>query len=304
MAILASQNSAFNHPRDNGLAGGMFVVGAAAAAGLMLPLGKTAAVTLPTSEFLAIMCAAGVVLGLPVILFERQQLLNSRGLKCLVIHGTAAFIALSALWSGVSLLHPATVSFLGNSQVLFSWVIGLALLGERFSTSMVIASLIIVSGVVVSRWSASINLNADNLGVALTLGAAVSFSLADWAIKRFGVGVPMGKLILVRNVFLCGAFALWTAWHSGFAVPTTSEIVVGVACGGLGMVVSRMFFNAGLQRLSLVQATMLFQVAPVFALGWSLLIQGTLPQTRELIGGLTITVGAMILLAGRRRMAT
>ncbi len=72
-----------------------------------------------------------------------------------------------------------------------------------------------------------------------------------------------------------------------------------ILAGTVDVVISRALYYLALRRLDMSLHTILLTLSPVVTMGWSLVLWGSRPSVQELLGGLGILAGVLLVTASR-----
>ena len=121
---------------------------------------------------------------------------------------------------------------------------------------------------------------AGNLvGIACVIGAVVTFTTQDMAIKWLSGDYPLHEIIFVRSVVgITLTLSILVPLEGGYRILRTRRLALHLL-RGLAVVVANMCFFTGLASLPLGEATAIFFVAPLFITALSV------PFLGERVGG-------------------
>ena len=117
------------------------------------------------------------------------------------------------------------------------------------------------------------------LGIACVLGAVVTFTTQDMAIKWLSGDYPLHEIIFARSVVgLTLILTVLVPLEGGYRILRTKRLALHLL-RGLAVVIANMTFFTGLATLPLGEATAVFFVAPLFIIALSV------PFLGEHVGG-------------------
>jgi len=186
-----------------------------------------------------------------------------------------------------------------QAQVLFVVVAAYFWLGERVSPRFLLGALVSLAGVGIMQWrpgGVSLDVVA---GAFYGLGAALAFGLMQVLTRRVATRVEPLRF----NAERLWLSVLWLSLvpgrlSSACQMPLSTFLLAALAA----------FFGPFLGRVALIYAarhvqaaltTLVGLLAPVFALGLTVLLSGELPSRNELLGGLIMILGTALALRGR-----
>jgi drug/metabolite transporter (DMT)-like permease len=244
--------------------------------GSFWPLMKLALNELPIFTFRALCAEAGGVLVLGLALLAGQSLRVPRGewaaLVWLSLFTTTGWLYFTAV--GVSLIGSGRAVLIAYTMPLWSFVLGMAFLGERPSPRRWLGLALGLSGVGLMLSQDAARLVAAPAGVLAMLAAALSWALGSLVLKRRAWATPNLALVgwqsVVGGVPLAVAVPLFDAGAPGPLSPTgwfalAYTILVGTVFGVWA------WFRC-VQLLSISVASLGVLLVPVVGLGSSALL--------------------------------
>jgi drug/metabolite transporter (DMT)-like permease len=207
----------------------------------------------------------------------RAKMLPKGAAKAMLALGACTALGMILAWKGLSELDPAFASFIWRFLPVLSILSGVIILREHLALREALAMGIMLVGAlwsVVGRW------NVVGTGVTLTL-AAIFFGVLQLLIAKsqthkvhpnvlVAYRVGIGSVLIACWVFASGA--------ANFAVETKYWYFL-------------LTFRA-YRYWTLSQSSLILSGQPVFTLPMAYIFLGTLPTTKELIGGCVILAGA------------
>jgi drug/metabolite transporter (DMT)-like permease len=205
--------------------------------------------------------------------------------------------ALQSLWMGIQHLDPTVAAFISRLQTLVSVFLGVIFLKERFGRREIIGALLLIAGVVIIRISFDLALS---FWFWVMVASGVFFGITEIFAKQAVGNLHPIPLNFVRNSIIAVFFIVvliaqgqplfefqGTWWH---------VLAIGIA----GPLLSRLSFLNALSRIEVSKAVLVNQTQPIFVFLISFTVLSVIPTPRELIGGLLILTGCVILIRGRR----
>jgi uncharacterized membrane protein len=230
---------------------------------------------------------------------ETSLKVSARGWLWLVLLAIVQCGAVWLYWLGVQIMDPSLAAFLNRSRVVIALLLGILILGERLNRREAIGTALAMIGIVVMR--ATLRLEYTP-GFAFVLLGAVLFGVTELLSKIVVRHIQTSVLAYYRNVLIMILY--WLA----FAVTGGSFEGVGavwpgiVALGLLGPIFNRVLYFSALERLEMVKVSVIGQIQPVFVIILSVMLLDMLPSVREMLGGVFLIAGAMVLVVYRRRI--
>jgi len=196
-----------------------------------------------------------------------------------------------SLYWAVALAEPATVSFLSRLELVTTLILAGIFLKERVTLSESAGLILVIAGIIVMRYKASVELSR---AVALVSVSALFFGAGEVLIKSRISWINHRALIFYRNVFMTAIFLA-----AGLVTGQLAWIVDGrmllilLVAGILLPYLGRLGYLKAMQNISVSRASIITQSQPFFAAVAALVVLGTFPTWRELLGGLLIVAGAV-----------
>jgi uncharacterized membrane protein len=223
---------------------------------------------------------------------------NRRGWLWILAFTFTSLVALWAYWTGVQLMDPSLATFLNRTEVPIAIMLGIIFLKERFTTTETIGAILSIAGIVIMRITLRVEYSD---GFWFVLGGSVFFGLTEFVSKIAVRHVHPMILTYLRNGFMAVMF--WIVFLSiGGSYDGLDRVWPGViALGFLGPLLARGLYLTALKRMELSKVAVISQSQPIFVmiLAYSFLSQ--LPTFREMIGGLFIIAGVILMALSRYR---
>jgi drug/metabolite transporter (DMT)-like permease len=248
----------------------------------------------------AIFTVASLALGLFVI--------PARGIRAVVSHtprvwlwivlfSLGSWFAIWAFWAGVQRMDPSLAAFLNRIEVIVSILLGMIYLGERFTRAETAGALLSIAGLVVMRITLRMEYSE---GFWLVLLGSVLFGTTEFISKIAVKYVEPPILAFVRNSFLAIMY-LAVVIAGGMSYRGMNEVWIGViALGFVGPIFARMVYLIALKKVELSKVAIISQLQPVFVLLIALTFLSQIPTLRELIGGILLASGCLVMVTARR----
>ena len=193
--------------------------------------------------------------------------------------------AISSFVSANKLTTAANAIVLQYTAPIFVFLFSRWVLGEKISSPNGFALLAGMIGVgAISLDSAG---EPEMAGVALALLSGVLFAAYMINLRRTQQVSPI-YLTWVNNAFC--ALALFFVVSSQLAL-TLNQLVILMVMGALQLGLPYFLFSRGLQSVSLLEASLIALIEPVFNPIWVALTVGEIPSAATLSGGAMILVG-------------
>lgn len=205
------------------------------------------------------------------------------------------------LYTAVSLVEPATVSFLSRLELAATLILATIFLRERINLAEFSGLILVVAGLIVMRYDASLALSK---AVALVAGASFLTGSAEVLIKSKIFWINYRSLILYRNLFMTVIFLIVGAIVGQFTFVTETKLFPILVVAGLFLpYMGRLSYLKAMQNINVSRASIITQSQPFFAAIVALIVLGTFPAVKEIIGGLLIVAGVITIKLIERRSA-
>jgi drug/metabolite transporter (DMT)-like permease len=205
------------------------------------------------------------------------------------------------LYTAVSLIEPATVSFLSRLELVATLILATIFLRERINLAEFSGLILVVAGLIVMRYDASLALSK---AVALVAGGSLLTGGAEVLIKSKIFWINYRSLILYRNVFITVIFLIVGTSIGRFTFVTETQLFPILIVAGLFLpYMGRLSYLKAMQNINVSRASIITQSQPFFAAVVALLVLGTFPAIKEIIGGLLIVAGVITIKVIERRTA-
>jgi DME family drug/metabolite transporter len=248
----------------------------------------------------AIFTVASLALGLFVI--------PARGIRAVVSHTPRAWLwivlfsmgswfGIWAFWAGVQRMDPSLAAFLNRLEVIVAILLGMIYLGERFTRAETAGAVLSVAGLVIMRMTLRIEYSE---GFWLVFLGSVLFGTTEFISKIAVRYVEPLVLAFIRNTFLAVMY-LGVVIAGGMNYRGMNEVWLGViALGIVGPIFARMVYLIALKKVELSKVAIISQLQPVFVLLIALTFLSQVPTLRELVGGVFLTSGCLVMVTSRR----
>ncbi|MCB0152164.1 MAG: DMT family transporter, partial [Caldilineaceae bacterium] len=131
-------------------------------------------------------------------------------------------------------------------------------------------------------------------GALLILASTLLYALHTAVVKRWGGDMPFLDFFVFRLLFT-SIFLFFFAAGSGHLVwPDAPTWLLLLLAGSVDVVISRALYYQTLRMFPMSIHTIILTLSPVVAIGVSLMLFGTFPGTQELIGGVMVLAGVVV----------
>jgi len=204
-----------------------------------------------------------------------------------------ALIGASTLinYEAVAFIDPGTASLLAKASILMSFGLGVLWLREKLVKSQFAGAFLAIAGVILITYQSG---DYVRLGALLILLSAFMYALHTAIVKRFGGTIDFVEFFFFR-LLATGAVLLPIVWISRSMVwPTGQTWGLLFITATVDVTISRSLFYLVLRRMKMSVHSIVLTFSPVVAVLWSLYLFGTMPTDRQLIGGIVILIGVLI----------
>ena len=201
-----------------------------------------------------------------------------------------AFAAMNVLFlTAMTLTTAAAAVFLQYTATPWSFVLGLAVLGETWRSGNLAAVVLAVSGIAVIVAGSSGQQTAT--GNLLAIASGLAFAAVIVSLRHLRDESPI-FLVLVNQSASCLVLLPWLAWHP----PSLSleQWLLLAAFGIVQMSIPYLLFARGLKSVSAQEASLIALLEPVFTPVWVMMAGWETAETVTWIGG-GLIVGGLLL---------
>ena len=244
---------------------------------------------------------ASILMGILYLPFNHNlakfKTIPRKGWIYLSAFSVSSLVAIWFFWAGVKQIDPSLAAFINRIEVLIAILLGIFFLKERLTKQETFGALLSILGIIIMRLS----LRAEySQGFWLVLAGSFFFGMTEFFSKKTVKYVPPIIAVYLRNLFMSIVYwIILTAGEVSFA--GLDKVWIGVlALGIFGPILSRMVYMMALARLELTKVAVISQTSPIFVIIISFSLLGQLPTFREIIGGLLLTSGCLIMVFYRQ----
>lgn len=191
----------------------------------------------------------------------------------------------------VRFIDAGTTSLLGKSGTVFSVLLGLIWLRERFTRFQLIGALIAIIGTFVIAYQADAQLR---LGTLIMLVGTFAYAGHFAVVKRYGGEMDFVDFLFYRMLLTTLILLIMSGARGTLAWPSPMGWLVVFITGTFDVTISRAYYYFALRRLDMSLLSVITTIGPVATIIWALLFFGTLPTNQQLLGGLLVLAGVLI----------
>jgi uncharacterized membrane protein len=230
--------------------------------------------------------------------FKSIAKITPRGWLWLSCFTISSLLAIWLFWAGVRHIDPSLAAFLNRAEVLIAILLGMLFLGERFNKMETIGAIISILGIIVMRMTLRVEYST---GFWLVLLGSIFFGMTEFFSKMTVKHVEPIIAVYLRNLTM--SILYWIIFTGGnTSIAGLEHVWLGVlALGIFGPILSRMVYMMALARLELSKVAVISQSTPIFVILIAVALLGQLPTFREIVGGLFLSIGCLIMIFARYR---
>nr|NIM97098.1 EamA family transporter [candidate division Zixibacteria bacterium] len=272
-------------------------------AAVLIVTGKWTLYTISPLTLNALIFPMGVVLLAPTVLYRRRWKLilamDWTAWKWTLAFSVLACVAIWTYWIGVKMMDPTLASFLNRFETLVTISLGMAILGERFTRGEGLGAILVLGGIVLMKFT----FRAEySVGFWVVLFSAVCFGTAEFFAKIAVRYVDPLTISFIRNVVTSILF-----W---FIVPLAGAPFEGASSVWWGILIiaftgpilTRPIYLFALKNLEVSKVAVIQQSQPLFVAILALVALSQTPAPREIIGGLFVIGGCLLIILSRRKV--
>ncbi len=259
--------------------------------------------------FLFYLFSIGFVVNLAVFIYNGKFRAISQAIRKMwwvfPTLGLIEIFTVTTFYAGVNAIkEPAVTGFLGNLYPLFTTILGVIFLKERFSPIESVGIVLVFAGALLTGYSGDLGWSDFFIpGISLValncLGAAVAT-----VIVRSKVGnLPPELLSLNRTAWLVLYSAIWVLIE-GRSLNISSMALTNTAIAALmEPVLSILLLYKAFQYIEASRGTIIQSLKGLIVIPVAWLYFGTLPYNYQIVGGVIATVGVMVMALGQHAVS-
>lgn len=272
-------------------------------ASILIVSGKWTLHTISPLALSALVFTIGaIVLGLAMLprkRWKRISAIDARGWRWTIAFSVLAFVAIWTYWIGLKMMDPTLASFLNRFETLVTISLGIVILGERFSKGEGLGTLLVLGGIVLMKFTFRAEYSD---GFWVVLFSAICFGTAEFIAKIAVRYVDPLTLSFLRNVITSVLFWIAVAFmgtsFEGAGSVWWAILIVAFA----GPILTRPIYLYALKYIEVSKVALINQSQPVFVAILALVALSQTPAPREIVGGLFVMGGCVLIIASRRRV--
>ena len=191
----------------------------------------------------------------------------------------------------IGFIDVGTAAMLNQISTVFSVGFGLFWLREHFSPIQLLGTGIAIVGSFVIAYQPDARLQ---WGALLIIVGSFCYSLHFAIVKRHGSQIDFVNFFFYRILSTALLLFLSAAGRQVLSWPSLQGWLVILVTATVDVTISRIFYYLALRRLNMSLLSVISTLSPVAAIVWAVLLFGTLPTGQQLLGGLAIPVGVLV----------
>jgi drug/metabolite transporter (DMT)-like permease len=245
-----------------------------------------------------------VIYGIPAGKIEVARALRVNDFKILIVLGILELIGTTLFFMSIEVTtDPAIMSFLQNLVPLFVIIMGVSLLGERFSGIQIVGVILTLTGAAITSFSggksgSGVFVPGTLLMIASTLFLATTTIISKKYIKR----IDPGLLSLNRSLYLF-AFAAILMVVNGEKFIISNRALVNTVIGSiLGPFLTALSTYSALKYIEASKSTIIQSSKGLFVTLGAWLYFSTIPKSFQVIGGILTIIGVVVLITAKEKV--
>jgi drug/metabolite transporter (DMT)-like permease len=194
-------------------------------------------------------------------------------------------------YEAVAFIDPGTASLLSETSILFGLGFGLFWLREKLSLAQIGGALVALAGVFIITFQSGDYLRVGSL---LVLGSALMYAIHAALAKRYGGEIEFLDFFFFRLLCTTGVLFLFAMGRQALVWPSPTAWALLALVGTVDVVVSRTLYYIALRLLKMSIHSLVLTLSPVAAILWSLFLFNTLPTSQQLLGGVAVIAGVLM----------
>ena len=213
--------------------------------------------------------------------------------------GIGFLIGLSTLlnYESVAYIDPGTAALLARSTIFMSVGLGLFWLHEKLTRLQILGAGLAIIGVAIISFQPG---DYFRFGALMIIASAFMYALHTAMVKRYGGEIEFVEFFAFRLMSTSAVLFVISAARGALAWPTPQAWMWLLLAGTIDVVISRSLFYLALMRMKLSIHSVVLTLTPAVVVLWSFLIFRDVPTLQQIIGGLGIIAGVMMVTIKQR----
>ena len=214
-----------------------------------------------------------------------------RHLWFFVAIGLLVGISTNMGYLAVRYIDPGVAALLGKLSTIFSIGLGLIWLRDRLTPLQGVGALLSLVGAVIIAYKPGDFLQ---WGAMLIVVSSLMYAVHAGLVKRYGSNIDFPNFFLYRLVCTSLVLLLVCVGRGSLTVPSLTGWGVALVVGTVDVVISRALYYLALRRLTISLHAIILTVSPAATVLWSYLLFGTKPSLQQLVGGVAVLGGVLL----------
>jgi drug/metabolite transporter (DMT)-like permease len=200
----------------------------------------------------------------------------------------------SILWMyGIFYAGTNNMSFVFQFNIIFTVLLGVTFLGDRFKKLEIIGVLVSIAGIIILAYD---NSGISILGIAIILFSAVFNSLTNFVSKIFVSKINPIVMSGGRAISMFLIVLVYTLATNKLQTNIPNATLTYAFLGGLsGAFIGFMLFYKALEKIKISKVMTIRTIEPFLVVIFSFVILLTIPTINQLAGGSFIVIGIIII---------
>ncbi|MGL4650325.1 MAG: DMT family transporter [Caldilineaceae bacterium] len=211
----------------------------------------------------------------------------------------AASTALS--YESIAYVDPGTAALLGKTSTLFALFFGILWLHERLTVRQAAGSLVALLGAVVIVFQPGDFLR---FGALLVLLSSLTYALHTALVKRYGEEINFLDFFVFRLLSTAGFLLLMMGGRGIRVWPDGMTWVLLTVTATIDVVLSRTLYYQTLRQLPMTVHSIILTLSPAVSILLAFLFFGVRPTMQQVIGGVAVLLGVLLVTSRGRRAPT
>jgi drug/metabolite transporter (DMT)-like permease len=204
-----------------------------------------------------------------------------------------ALIGLSTIinYEAVAFIDAGTATILSQASILMSVGLGIFWLRDRLTRFESFGAMLALIGVLIITFQPGDYLR---LGSLLVLLSAFMYALHTAIVKRYGEEMDFVDFFFFRIFSTTVLLFIFNLSRRMLVWPDANIWLLLIVGGTVSLVISRILFYIVLRRMTMSIHSIVLALSPVAAILWAFLLFDTLPTLQQLIGGVGVIFGVLM----------
>lgn len=201
-------------------------------------------------------------------------------------------------YEAVVFIDPGAASLVSKMSTLFSLGFGLLWLHERLTSRQSLGALVAIAGSIIIAFQPG---EFIWVGVLMVVISNFMYVLHAALVKRHGDSIGLTDFFLFRLACTTAFLLIFTLGRAELVWPSWPAWLLLLLAATVDVTISRTFYYLTLRRLDLSIHSIILTVSPAIAVVWTLFLFGIVPTLQQLIGGLAVIAGVLMVSLNQAR---